>query len=149
MNLCELFQNLNENFLAGDQDRFLTVQCNVLKKNLFFDRNSISWHCRTENEKLWREFSKLHSLAPEEILEQDFTHLKFSWFCYSFHSLGVIFGTFTREICRVVNLAFINCSGAFWGRGSLAEKKFRCSQCSEIEQKPCGTFCETLSASFP
>ena len=148
LNLCELFQNSNGKILTRDQNRFLTVQCNVLKKNLFFDRNLISWHCRTENEKLWGEFSKLHSLVPEELFEQNFTQLEFSKICDRFHSLGEFFGTSTRENCRVVNLAFFNCSGAFWGRGSLAEKKFNCFQFSENEQKPCNPFCETLSASF-
>ena len=78
LNLCELFQNSNEKILAGDQNCFLPVQCNVSKKNLFFDWSLISWHFRTVNEKLWGEFSKLHSLAPEELFEQDFTQLDFS-----------------------------------------------------------------------
>ena len=148
LNLCELFQNSNEKILAGDQNRFLTVQCNVLKEKLFFDRYLISWHCRTENEKLWRKFSNLHSLAAEKFFEQDFTQSEFSHFCYRFHSLGENFGTSTKEFCRVVQLDFFNCSGVFWRRGSLAEKKFRCSQFSENERKHCNPFCETFRQVF-
>ena len=148
INLCELFQNLNEKILAGDQNRCLPVQCNVSKKNLFFDWNLIPWHCRTEKEKLWRKISNLHSLAPEKLFEQNFTQLEFSYFCYRFHYLGEIFGTFAREICRVVNLAFFNCSGAFWGRGSSAGKTFTCSHFSESEQKPCNLFVKRFRQVF-
>ena len=98
LNLCELFQNSNEKILAGDQNRFLTVQCNVLKENFFFDRNLISWHCRTENEKLWRKFWNLHSLAAEKLFEQDFTQSEFSHFCYRFHFLGENFWDFYKGI---------------------------------------------------
>ena len=143
------FRIWTKRFWREMKTAFLRVQCNILKKNLFFARNLIFKQCRTRNKNLWTEFAKLHSLASEEFFEQDFTQLEVSYFCYCFHSLGENFGTFTNENGRVVKLAIFNCSGVFSRRGSLVDKKIRFYQFSEIEQKSCETLCETLSASFP
>ena len=91
------FRIWTKRFWREMKTAFLRVQCNILKKNLFFARNLIFKQCRTRNKNLWTEFAKLHSLASEEFFEQDFTQLEVSYFCYCFHSLGENFGTFAKK----------------------------------------------------